>query len=89
MSRDKSEIVPAEIAAPAAVVLYLSRPWTTGAGVTYPAHVEGAKPLTLDFAALPDGVTTADIDYLISTGSAESAAMRDARLKAARAPAPA
>ena len=67
------------------VTLYLIRPWTTGTGMEYPAHVDGAEPVTFNFNDLPKGVTVGAIDYLISTGGAESGALRDARLKAARA----
>lgn len=91
MNKDKFDSAVVAAAAPAVAeplppcVLYLARPWTTGDGTTHPAYVEGGKPLTLDFAALPKGVVANDIDYLISTGSAESEAMRSARLKVTRA----
>jgi hypothetical protein len=61
--------------------LYLKNDWQAGA-TTYPANWTASEPLELDFNALPEGISTGDIDYLIATGKAESAAMREARLKA-------
>lgn len=77
---------PAAAAAPAAPAesvceLYFLKSATLGTHHFAPSD----KPVHFDFNNLPAGIAADDINFVVQSGGAESRAMRDARLKAAKA----